>query len=94
MAKLANRVEELSYYMQMDGGDLSLVGVDEDNIVYLQLAGACSSCAISDSQTLDGLNRILKSEFSWISEVKGSLDQSLSPAESAALGKGAYVPQV
>ncbi len=31
--------------LQSDGGDIMLVGIDEDNIVQVRLTGACQGCA-------------------------------------------------
>jgi len=80
--------------VQADGGDLELVSFDLDSgVVEVQLQGACSSCAISSTTLQGGVDRILRSRLEWVSEVRGSVDESVDPLESAAMGHGAYVPR-
>jgi Fe-S cluster biogenesis protein NfuA len=80
--------------VQMDGGDLALVDADvESGIVEVRLEGACGSCAISSATLQGGVERILRERLEWVREVRGGVDDSLDPFESAALGRGAYVPR-
>jgi Fe-S cluster biogenesis protein NfuA len=80
--------------VQADGGDLVLVSADvESGVVEVQLQGACSSCAISSATLQGGVERILKDRLAWITEVAGGLTETVDPYESAALGRGAYVPR-
>jgi Fe-S cluster biogenesis protein NfuA len=80
--------------VQADGGDLVLVNSDvESGIVEVQLQGACSSCAISSSTLKGGVERILMGRLDWVTEVRGGIDESADPFESAALGQGGYVPR-
>jgi Fe-S cluster biogenesis protein NfuA len=81
--------------VQADGGDLVLVNADvERGIVEVELAGACSSCAISTVTLQGGVERILRDRLPWVTEVVGGLDDSIDDFESAALGRGAYVPRL
>jgi Fe-S cluster biogenesis protein NfuA len=87
-------IELMRPAVQSDGGDLQLVAVDvEAGTVEVQLQGACSSCAISSTTLQGGVERILKSRLSWVTEVTGGVDESADPFESAALGQGGYVPK-
>jgi Fe-S cluster biogenesis protein NfuA len=80
--------------VQADGGDLALISADvEAGIIEVQLQGACSSCAISASTLQGGVERILMGRLDWITEVRGGVDESADPFESAALGQGGYVPR-
>ena len=80
--------------VQADGGDLDLVAFDvETGVVEVQLQGACSSCAISSTTLQGGVDRILRGRLGWVTEVRGGVDDSLDPFESAAMGQGAYVPK-
>ena len=80
--------------VQQDGGDLVLVGADyERGIVEVMLQGACSSCAISATTLQAGVERILTDRLDWVTEVNGGLDSSIDAEESAAMGRGAYVPR-
>ena len=80
--------------VQADGGDLELVSFDvESGEVEVQLQGACSSCAISSATLQGGVDRILRSRLDWVTEVRGGVDELVDPFDSAALGRGAYVPK-
>lgn len=80
--------------VQADGGDLVLIEADvESGVIEVQLQGACSSCAISSATLQGGVERILKGRLEWVTEVRGGVDESADPFESAALGQGGYVPR-
>jgi Fe-S cluster biogenesis protein NfuA len=46
--------------LRADGGDLELVGVDEDNIVQVRLQGACQGCPSSSFTLTMGIESTLK----------------------------------
>jgi Fe-S cluster biogenesis protein NfuA len=93
LSKLQSVVDLMRPAVQADGGDLVLVRADvEAGIVEVQLQGACSSCAVSAATLSGGVERILRERLSWVTEVLGGLDDSLSEDESASLGSGGYVP--
>jgi Fe-S cluster biogenesis protein NfuA len=80
--------------VQADGGDLAVVEVDYDaGVVEVQLQGACGSCAISAVTLQGGVERLLKERLPWITEVRGGVDESVDPFESAAMGRGGYIPR-
>ena len=80
--------------VQMDGGDLALVDADyAAGVVEVELQGACGSCAISATTLQGGVERLLKERLDWVTEVVGGVDDSVDPFESAAMGRGAYVPR-
>lgn len=80
--------------VQADGGDLALVSADyRAGVVEVELRGACSSCAISSATLQGGVERILTQRLDWVTEIRGGIDESADPFESASLGQGAYVPK-
>ncbi len=80
--------------VQQDGGDLLLVEADvEKGVVEVMLQGSCSSCAISSTTLQAGVERILTDRLPWVTEVRGGIDESMDLEESAARGRGAYVPK-
>ena len=94
LGQLTELIEMVRPIIQQDGGDLMLVGVDvEVGTVELQLQGACSSCAVSASTLQAGVERILKDRLDWVTEVTGGVDEEMDLEESAAMGRGAYVPK-
>ena len=93
LAALQALIDLMRPAVQADGGDLVLVAADvETGVVEVQLQGACSSCAVSSTTLQGGVERILTDRLDWVTEVVGSLDDTLDPFESAALGHGGYVP--
>jgi Fe-S cluster biogenesis protein NfuA len=94
LTALRDLLELMRPAVQQDGGDLVLVSADvETGVVEVQLQGACSSCAISTSTLEGGVERILTSRLEWVTEVRGGVDETVDPVESAFLGRGAYVPK-
>ena len=60
--------------LKMDGGDIELVEIDEDNgIVKVRLRGACAGCPMSQMTLTMGVEAILKREvegFTKLTSVK------------------------
>lgn len=54
--------------LQSDGGDITLVKV-EDNDVHVRLVGACSSCPSSTVTMKMGVERLLREEFPQMREL-------------------------
>jgi Fe-S cluster biogenesis protein NfuA len=93
-ADLRSLIELMRPAVQADGGDLELVSFDLDSgVVEVQLQGACSSCAISSATLQGGVDRILRGRLDWVTEVVGGVDESADPFDSAAMGRGGYVPR-
>ncbi|MCL5047508.1 MAG: NifU family protein [Firmicutes bacterium] len=92
--ELEDLIEIMRPAVQMDGGDLSVVEVDyASGIVSVQLQGACGSCAISSVTLQGGVERLLKQRLSWVTEVRGSVDEDIDMTESFSMGQGSYVPR-
>jgi Fe-S cluster biogenesis protein NfuA len=94
LAELQGIIDLMRPAVQADGGDLVLLSADVDQgIVEVQLQGSCSSCAISSATLQGGVERILMGRLPWLTEVIGGVDESGDPFESAAMGRGGYVPR-
>jgi Fe-S cluster biogenesis protein NfuA len=94
LADLTDLIEMVRPIIQQDGGDLVLVSADvETGVVELQLQGACSSCAVSATTLQAGVERILKDRLDWVTEILGGVDEEMDWEESAAMGRGGYVPR-
>jgi Fe-S cluster biogenesis protein NfuA len=46
--------------LRLDGGDVSVVGIDEDRIVQVSLLGACQGCPSAITTLAFGIEAILK----------------------------------
>lgn len=87
-------IEMIRPAVQSDGGDLALVGVDEETgVIEVKLQGSCSSCAISSVTLASGIERIIKGRLAWVTEVKGGVDEEIDFESSFAMGRGGYVPR-
>ncbi|MHB8244565.1 MAG: NifU family protein [Acidimicrobiales bacterium] len=94
LAALNDLLDLMRPAVQADGGDLVLTDLDvERGIVEVQLQGACGSCAISGATLQGGVERLLRQRLDWVTEVRGSVDDSLDLFESVSLGRGGYVPR-
>jgi Fe-S cluster biogenesis protein NfuA len=65
--KVAEVIETIRPMLQNDGGDIQLVGVDEDKSVRVRLQGACKGCPGAQMTLKMGVQRILQEK---IPEVK------------------------
>ncbi len=54
--------------LQGDGGDISLIRI-EDNNIYVRLVGSCSSCPSSIMTMKMGVEALLKEEFPMMEEL-------------------------
>ena len=61
-------IEEVRPFVQMDGGDVELVGL-EGNVVQLRLHGSCTGCPSSQATLKLGIQRRIQEEIPEIEEV-------------------------
>ena len=70
-AQLMEAIEAIRPALQMDGGDINLVGFDQSTgVVEVELVGACGSCPASVMTLQAGIERILKDRVEGVTEVK------------------------
>lgn len=68
--QVAEVIEEIRPYINMDGGDIELLGVDTDTgIVTVRLMGACDSCSMTMITLKAGLETRLKQVVPGVTEV-------------------------
>ncbi len=76
MSTITERVQEvlnkIRPAIQGDGGDVELVNVDENNVVYVRLVGACAGCPMSQMTLKNGIERIVKQEIPEIESVESA----------------------
>lgn len=53
--KVQNVIEQIRPYLQQDGGDIRFVEITDDNIVNVELQGACGSCPYSTMTLKNGV---------------------------------------
>lgn len=78
MHALQQRVEEalnsIRPYLEADGGNVEIVEITEDNIVKVELKGACKTCNMSHMTMKAGIEETIKKS---VPEVKGIESVSL-----------------
>ncbi|AQT67350.1 Fe/S biogenesis protein NfuA [Anaerohalosphaera lusitana] len=68
-AKVSEVIEQVRPMLQNDGGDIELVGIDEDNTVKVRLQGACRGCPGAAMTLKMGVERLLKERVPEVKEV-------------------------
>lgn len=58
--KVEEALEQIRPYLQADGGNVSLIEITSDNIVKLELLGACKSCSMSAMTLKAGIEETIK----------------------------------
>ena len=67
--KIKVLIDKIRPYLISDGGNLEFIKY-EDNIVYVQLMGACDGCPLIDVTLKDGIEEMICSEIPEVKEVK------------------------
>ena len=68
-AKVAEVIDSIRPMLQNDGGDIELVGIDEDKTVPVRLQGACRGCPGAQMTLKMGVERMLKQKVSEVKQV-------------------------
>ncbi len=63
-------LEKIRPYLNIDGGDIELVKIDECGIVELKLLGACKTCPLKPMTLRAGIERALMHEISEIKRIE------------------------
>ena len=67
--KVQDSIEAVRESLKSHGGDVELVGIDEDNTVKVRLQGACQGCPGAAMTMKMGIEKILKQKVPEIKEV-------------------------
>jgi len=68
--KVKNVLEQIRPYLQSDGGDIRFVNMTEDNVVNVELTGACGSCPYSIITLKNGVETAIKKAIPDIKAVE------------------------
>ena len=69
-AAILEAIDAIRPALQMDGGDIELIGINEEGVVQVKLTGACDSCSISWLTLKGGVERILKDRVPGVTAVE------------------------
>lgn len=53
-------LDEIRPFLNSDGGDITLIGIEDDKHVKVRLEGACTSCSLSISTLKAGVETTIK----------------------------------
>jgi Fe-S cluster biogenesis protein NfuA len=67
--RINDAIEAIRGGLQSHGGDVELVGIDEDNTVRVRLQGACQGCPGAAMTMQMGIEKILKERVPEVKEV-------------------------
>lgn len=67
--KVELALEEIRPFLQSDGGDISLVSIDNDTTVKVKLEGACVGCSVNQMTLKSGVEMTIKKYAPQIEEV-------------------------
>ncbi|PKA97886.1 Fe-S cluster biogenesis protein NfuA [Flavobacteriaceae bacterium MAR_2009_75] len=62
-------LEEIRPFLQSDGGDISLISIDNENSVKVKLEGACVGCTVNQMTLKSGVEMTIKKYAPQIEEV-------------------------
>jgi Fe-S cluster biogenesis protein NfuA len=68
--KVRNVIEQIRPYLQADGGDISFVELTGDNVVNVELHGACGSCPFSRMTLKNGVEDAMKKAIPEVKSVE------------------------
>jgi Fe-S cluster biogenesis protein NfuA len=67
--KVIEALEEIRPFLKSDGGDISLVSVEEGKHVKVQLHGACVGCSVNQMTLKSGVELTIKKHLPQIETV-------------------------
>ncbi|MAD13116.1 MAG: hypothetical protein CMC04_10445 [Flavobacteriaceae bacterium] len=67
--KVLKALDEIRPFLASDGGDISLVSIDKNKVVNVQLHGACVSCNVNQMTLKQGVEMTIKKHAPQIEKV-------------------------
>lgn len=62
-------LEEIRPFLKSDGGDISLLSIEDDRLVKVQLEGACVGCSVNQMTLKSGVEMTIKKYAPQIEKV-------------------------
>lgn len=67
--KVEEALDEIRPFLQSDGGDISLVSIEDGKVVNVQLEGACVGCSVNQMTLKSGVEMTIKKYAPQIEKV-------------------------
>tara|TARA_Y200000002_G_C22639833_1_gene646427 strand:- start:1088 stop:1330 length:243 start_codon:yes stop_codon:yes gene_type:complete len=58
--KVEKALDEIRPFLESDGGNINLIGIENDTLVKVQLVGACSTCTVNQMTLKSGVEMTIK----------------------------------
>jgi Fe-S cluster biogenesis protein NfuA len=71
-------LDKIRPYLEADGGDVKIVEINDDNVVMIELLGACGSCPMSTMTMKAGVEEAVKRA---VPEIKSVEAINITPLE-------------
>ena len=68
--KVLKVIEQLRPYLQADGGDIQFINITDENVVNVELLGACGSCPYSQMTLKNGVEVAMRKAIPEIKSVE------------------------
>lgn len=68
--KVKNVIDQIRPYLQADGGDINFVELTNENVVNVELQGACGSCPFSRMTLKNGVEEAMRKALPEIRSVE------------------------
>lgn len=68
--KVENVIDQIRPYLEADGGNIRFIELTDDNVVNVELQGACKSCPMSAMTLKNGVEEAMKRAIPEIKSVE------------------------
>jgi Fe-S cluster biogenesis protein NfuA len=67
--KVEEALEEIRPFLKSDGGDISLISIEDDKLVKVRLEGNCVGCSVNQMTLKSGVELTIKKHAPQIEQV-------------------------
>ena len=92
--RVSQALEEVRPSLQADGGDIRFVEITDENIVKVELQGACNGCPMAQMTLKQGVENYLRKVVPEISFSREYLKTSLSQVKSCSCRSSFFYPHL
>jgi Fe-S cluster biogenesis protein NfuA len=71
-SKVNNVIDQIRPYLQADGGNIAFVSLTDENVVNVELQGACAGCPMSMMTLKGGVEAAMKKAIPEIKSVEAT----------------------
>ncbi|MGB3586132.1 MAG: NifU family protein [Tunicatimonas sp.] len=70
LPRIESALDEIRPYLETDGGNVKVLGVDDNNVVLLELLGSCGHCPMSVMTMKAGIEETIKRLVPEVTDVQ------------------------